>query len=79
MNIDLKIEKNKVSHCSNCVNPENYTLYAHLRLRVRSKLESLHGESQGLVCARDELRGPWVSLAVQHTAMGDNNMTLNLS
>lgn len=50
--------------------------HTHLRVRVCSELEGLDGESQGLVCPRDEPRRPRVALTVQHTAVDNNNMTL---
>lgn len=76
MKADLKIEMG-LSLNSNNINSEKPKLDTHLSVRVRDELEGLHGESQDLVCARDELRGSWVPLAIQHTATDGNKMILD--
>lgn len=51
-------------------------VYSHLSVWISSKLESQHGKSHSPICLGNKLRGPQVSLAVQHTAanINDNNM-----
>lgn len=60
-----------------CSNLSNIT-HTHLCLWVRCKVESLERESHGCVCAGGEMRGPWVSPAVQHTSANDSNHTKSL-
>lgn len=73
MNTDLEWNKKGVT----TVPPGSgdLTPRAHLCLGVGGKLERLQRESQALVRAGDELGSPEVSLTVQQTAVGDNEMT----